>query len=149
MEIFEQISLCEENGKYKEIANMLFLQDILSNNWKENKPNMKYYDFISRTIHMLSNEFRQEILYTETPRKPYFPQLIEAYKMVGGTGELQFWKEEKFPLEGIFMRLMFTPRVYDYSRSICEDVERKIDYSPLFLSGLNLQEIKFLANSKY
>lgn len=138
----------EKQKNFQEIATTLFMEADISYNqteWSEKKPNMKYWEFVSKTKHLLNKDFHKNLMFGDLKPNPH---LINAYKMIGGKGDIAFWREDKYPLEGAIARLMFTPTIYIYAKECCEVFEEKIGNKPLFMSGLTPQGVINNYNSK-
>jgi hypothetical protein len=138
----------EKQKNFQEIGTTLFMEAEISYNhteWGEKKPNMKYWEFVSKTKHLLNKDFHKNIMFGDLQPNPY---LINAYKMIGGKGEIAFWREDKYPLDGAIARLMFTPTIYIYAKECCEVFEEKIGNKPLFMSGLTPQGVVNKYNSE-
>ncbi|MDV2462591.1 hypothetical protein CMU95_11630 [Elizabethkingia anophelis] len=140
----------ERHKNIRELAQILFMEGKIYSHYAggENTSTMTYYNFVSRTIHMLNNDFNRALVSeiydlneSEFDLSKPHPLLIEAYNMVGGKGNVLFPREDKYQIEGAMMRLMFTPGVYLSARMVCEAFEEKIGNKPLFMSGRTPMEI--------
>ncbi len=66
MRYLHRIIELEKQKNFQEIATTLFMEAEISYNqteWREKKPNMKYWEFVSKTKQLLNKDFHKNIMF--------------------------------------------------------------------------------------